>query len=255
VKPWTAGIVHAILCGALWVSACHRLDTVNGPAVRFETADGVVLSGWYHPPATSRRLTCVLIHGLGSTRGEWDPLIQRLAASGFGVLAYDQRGHGASTATATGVRVSWRAFGPPGPGSSWEKLSFDVSAAVSFLSRRGVARDTIVLIGASIGSSAAVLYAARDRRIPGVVLLSPGWEYQGLLLRDALPRLVGRRIAVVVSTGDEYSRRTVDAVVRMLQTAGRTPVVREMPGDAHGVHLLDEPTTEWLLEWLSGVDR
>jgi len=255
VKPGTAVAVHAILCGALWVSACHRLDTVNGPAVRFETADGVVLSGWYRPPATSRRLTCVLIHGLGSTRGEWDPLIRRLTAAGFGVLAYDQRGHGVSTATVTGERVSWRAFGPPGPGSSWEKLSSDVSAAVSFLSRRGVARDTIVLIGASIGSSAAVLYAAYDRRIPGIVLLSPGWEYQGLLLRDVLPRLAGRRIAVAVASGDEYARRSVDAIGRTLEAAGETPVVREMPGDAHGVHLLDALTTEWLLEWLSKLDR
>ncbi|MCT9084789.1 alpha/beta hydrolase, partial [Streptomyces fulvoviolaceus] len=49
------------------------------------------------PPHPASKPPVLLLHGLAGHLGEWDDLADRLLSAGRRVVAYDARGHGAST--------------------------------------------------------------------------------------------------------------------------------------------------------------
>jgi pimeloyl-ACP methyl ester carboxylesterase len=97
----------------------------------------------------------VVLHGSGSTRSAVMNQVQVLADNGFGVLAYDARGHGESGGRA--MDFGW--YGER-----------DAEGAVSFLAGRPDAVDRhIGLLGMSMGGEQAVGALASDPRVMGVV--------------------------------------------------------------------------------------
>jgi uncharacterized protein len=172
-RPWWRALVAtallAALVVALWtlgqaVAATNVPRTSVGATtpgdrglayedVEFETADGVVLSGWYIPSRNGAAV--VLMHGSGSTRsGVLDQAVV-LAENGFGVLLFDARGHGRSDGRA--MDFGW--YG-----------EVDASAAVTFLqAQRDVNDERIAAIGMSMGGEQAIGAAAADPRIRVVI--------------------------------------------------------------------------------------
>ncbi len=111
-------------------------ETVGAPPAGFEsvtltTDDQVGLAAWYKPPLNGAAI--ILIHGAGGSREGMRPYAEMLARHGYGVLALDLRGHGASAGRTN--RFGWQG-------------THDVGAAVVFL--RG--RDEVKAIG-GLGSS------------------------------------------------------------------------------------------------------
>ncbi|MCK6579584.1 MAG: alpha/beta hydrolase [Anaerolineae bacterium] len=96
-------------------------------AVSLRTADGDRLAAWYVPPQNGAAI--VLVHGASNSREGVRSYAKMLAAHGFGVLAFDQRGHGESEGKIN-------LFG-------WEGGE-DVAAAAAFLSDQ----EDVVVIGA-----------------------------------------------------------------------------------------------------------
>ena len=121
--------------------------------VEMTTTDGVTLRGWYVPGDGGA--AAVVAHGAGSTRsGVLDHAVV-LARHGFGVLAFDARGHGESDGRA--MDFGW--YGDE-----------DVAAAVSFLADQpGVDPDRIGAVGMSMGGEEVIGAAAADVRIAAVV--------------------------------------------------------------------------------------
>src|SRR2546430_2152064 len=66
--------------------------------VSFKTKDGVTLKANFEKPAAGKPVV-ILLHGLASSKEEWNPFAEYLAKQGWGVLAYDARGHGSSSKT------------------------------------------------------------------------------------------------------------------------------------------------------------
>jgi dienelactone hydrolase len=119
----------------------------------FTTADGVPLSGWYIPSTNGAAVA--VLHGSGSTRSGVLDQAAALARHGYGVLLYDDRGHGRSGGA--GMDFGW-----------WGDL--DVAAAVSYLeSRPDVEPGRIGVLGLSMGGEQAINAAATDSRIRAVV--------------------------------------------------------------------------------------
>ena len=119
----------------------------------FTTADGVPLSGWYIPSTNGAAVA--VLHGSGSTRSGVLDQAAVLARHGYGVLLYDDRGHGRSGGA--GMDFGW-----------WGDL--DVAAAVSYLeSRPDVEPGRIGVLGLSMGGEQAINAAATDSRIRAVV--------------------------------------------------------------------------------------
>ena len=121
--------------------------------VEFETADGVLLSGWYIPSTNGAAV--VMMHGAGSTRSGVLAHADVLAGHGLGVLLFDARGHGRSGGRA--MDFGW--YGDE-----------DTSAAVSFLrAQPDVDDERIGAVGLSMGGEQAIGAAAADPRIRAVV--------------------------------------------------------------------------------------
>ena len=96
----------------------------------------------------------VLIHGLGSARSTWNPLVPRLAAR-HRVLAIDQRGHGESSHV-----------------PDTYTLADYVPDAIGFC--ESVATQPVVLVGHSLGGVVAASVAhARPDLVRGLVLEDP----------------------------------------------------------------------------------
>lgn len=120
-------------------------ETVGSPPSGFNeitlrTDDGEALTGWYKPPANGAVI--LLVHGAGGSREGVRPYAEMLSQHGYGVLALDLRGHGASSGKTN--RLGWES-------------TPDVGAAIQYLQ----ARENIKQIGGlGLSMGAEVLLGA-----------------------------------------------------------------------------------------------
>jgi pimeloyl-ACP methyl ester carboxylesterase len=90
------------------------------------------------------------------------------------------------------------------------------------------------VVGASMGSTAALHATTQDEEITRLVLLSPGMEYHGVGISRQVDDYMFDILAVA-SSGDAYS---ADAVDEILSIHGSVHTrVKEYPGSAHGTEL------------------
>jgi pimeloyl-ACP methyl ester carboxylesterase len=203
--------------------------------IAFTTEDGAQLAATLQPAARPDAPLVILVHQIGSTRAEWEPLLGRLRlAPSIATLALDLRGHGASTATADGETLAWRDF----DADAWPRTASDVRAAVAFArsDASGIAPRTLAVVGSSIGSSAAIAAAATEPGLGVIVALSPGRAYHGFDAITPATELGGRRFLAVVAEAESDAVDTARAMARITESE---PVI--VPGSAHGVALLAEP--------------
>lgn len=106
-------------------------------------------------------------------------------------------------------------------------------AALRYLERRGTAQERVILAGASIGANIALYAARRAERVPLVVLLSPGYNYQGVRLAPAL-KSFDRPVIAAAAPDDRYSYKTVGWLGPLLRDR-RSRVLRAKTG--HGAEM------------------
>lgn len=130
-------------------------------------SDGAQLAAYVHEPltATDQTPTIVLAHGWCLSYRSWLPVIRRLATRGdTRVIAWDQRGHGASTLAGGSMRPS---------GESLPRLGDDLAAVVDQLVP---ARSRVTLGGHSMGGMTVLAFAGRHpdllARVDRVLLAS-----------------------------------------------------------------------------------
>lgn len=196
--------------------------------IRFTTADGWTISALYRAPRRIRPVV-ILVHGVASSKGEWDAFARRLEEQGVGTLALDLRGHKDSTKGPKGVRT-FEDFDAAG---EWPRAEADLDAAAAWLTRHKIPGDRIAFGGASVGANLASIAAAKRPRTPFLLLLSPGPDYRGVkpLLRPGLKTLAG------ASPGDGYSHQTLGPI-----SAVKGAATFEAPS-GHGVQMFDDKAT------------
>ena len=119
--------------------------------------DGLRLAAWYFP--SQNRAAIILLHGYKANRSTMLPIAAMLIRHGYGVIIPDFRGHGESE----GELIT---FG--------HNEVRDVEAAHQYLlTRSEVDPERIGLLGNSMGSATALLYAAENPAIKAVVAQSP----------------------------------------------------------------------------------
>ncbi|TBR23385.1 alpha/beta fold hydrolase [bacterium] len=211
---WVLGLL-------LWACVPARAEKVA-----FKAADGVALAAEWRAPRRGQPVF-VLLHGLGAGRGEWRTFQARAAAAGWGTLAVDMRGHGESG----GPRYD--TFRTP---AAWLALEADARAAMDWLAKsRHVAPERVALAGASLGANIAARTAVDEPRSPLLVLLSPGWSYQGVTLPDAVAAC-GRPIVFAAAAEDAYAFKSAQEALRL---AKRPESVFLRAAHGHGVGMLD----------------
>jgi non-heme chloroperoxidase len=159
-----------------------------GEPVWVDAEDGARIGAVVVTPtdgAASDRPTVVLAHGFTGNRNNWTAVATLLAARGRRVVAYDQRGHGTSTAGSAGFALP--------------VLGADLAAVVAAL-----APDGAVLVGHSMGGvGIQALLAHHPERLGAV---------RGVVLVATLARtLEGRLVRVMGRAGTHAVARTVMA--------------------------------------------
>jgi fermentation-respiration switch protein FrsA (DUF1100 family) len=125
----------------------------NYQDITYRTSDGLTLRGLYRPAAPGRP-TILFFHGNGDSLSGSLVSVEAYAAQGYGVLLPEYRGYG----------------GNPGKPTE-EGLYSDARAARDWLDREGVAADSQILIGCSLGSGVATQLAL-ERQPASLILIS-----------------------------------------------------------------------------------
>jgi dienelactone hydrolase len=196
-----------------------------GPAERsaevwFTASDGTRLSGVV---LGQGRTGVLLAHQRWFNLCSWMPFARHLAQQGYRVLAFDFRGFGASHSPA---------------GSAGRSLDLDIAAGVGYLRRQGVER--VVLVGASMGATSALVVAAHGSagaQVAAVVSVSGPSRFYEMDAALAVKRL---RVPVLfVASGEEGSyTKAARLLYRNAGSHSKRMVI--VPGRVHGIGLLEE---------------
>jgi dienelactone hydrolase len=192
--------------------------------VTFTTSDGIVIAGTLYPAAAgSPAVLC--LHQWRSERSEFESFARSLQSAGITALTIDMRGYGGSTRSAAGSAVE--------PGRI---TGADIEAAVAFLKKhKSVDAARIGLVGASYGSSNAIIYAAEHAEIRVVALLSPGLNYHKVLPTEPAVKRYGNRPLLAIAGSEDM--RSVEAVNRFREIAGSGITTKLYENGGHGVDL------------------
>jgi pimeloyl-ACP methyl ester carboxylesterase len=150
-------------------SSAAALAVPAARPIALESAEGLRLAGDRHEAAGPQVL---LAHGFGQTRQSWAATRSRLAQAGFGSLALDARGHGASDRN------------PPDLLYVGEQFVGDLVVAAASLG------PDPILVGASMGGLTGLMAQAEAACFSALVLVdvTPRWEQAGMARIDAFLR-------------------------------------------------------------------
>lgn len=195
--------------------------SLPGEAVELKTVDGWALKAMFSPSEPGR-MTMLLLHGTGQRKEDWKRLAFPLARAGYGVMAVDLRGHGESRVSPSGEELTWKKLRVTPTANDFADMSRDAEAAVAWLAGQGVPEDSIGLIGAEVGGSIAIRYAATHQKVPLVVMLSPGMRWQEVLTPNALRALkrpIPTPVLMVYSEADKRSSKEVPILYAFAKAA------------------------------------
>ena len=146
--------------------------------------DGLVLRGvlaYPELPVAQHYPLAVLAHQYPATMDSYAPLIEDLLEMGLAVLAFDQRGHGASTTGPAGpvvvdtpVGFTGEAFGSAFMASAarvgFGRIDDDILRVASWgAAQNQIDTSRLLLVGSSVGGSGVLLAAPRISGLVGVV--------------------------------------------------------------------------------------
>lgn len=176
-------ILLTLLAGAVWLARWRAMvlvhpgrsypartpadfDVTNWEDVRFASADGLALSGWFIPPGPAGDgATLIFVHGLGSNREDLLAQAALLSQHGYGALLLDLRNHGESQGTVATL--------------GYNEVE-DIRGAMAFLlTRQEVDVTRVGLIGHSMGGATSIMAASRIKQIRVVIAQSAYSSVQG----------------------------------------------------------------------------
>ncbi|MBS1768887.1 MAG: alpha/beta fold hydrolase [Acidobacteria bacterium] len=198
--------------------------------VTIDTPDGVKLVGSFYKSQGPNAPALLLMHQWTANRHTYDEFAERMNQNGYAVLSFDGRGFGESNKKADGTEVKVDLD----KGIDPKLLLADANAAVEFLSKQqNVDANKIGIIGASYGSSVAIMYAADHPNIAAVVLLSPGVNYfDNLPTIPAIKNYGTRPILLVAAKDDKDSAEAVEKLMEDSENPNAEATV--YPDGGHG---------------------
>jgi predicted MFS family arabinose efflux permease/pimeloyl-ACP methyl ester carboxylesterase len=225
--------------------------------VSFQSSDGNSVSGWWLP-ASDRRTTIVMTHGLFRSRWELLPRAVDFWNRGYAVLVYDMRRHGRSNGEFASLGYDER---------------HDVEAALAF-SQTQAPDNRVVLFGVSMGGAATLMAASETGGVAAVVADSsflslehtvdhhlalagiPTLPFAPMLtwmtalrlgfrpgqfdVRDAVSRI---SVPILFIGGSKDVRMPIETVLEPLAAASSNPLSRKfiVDGASHGHAYPTEP--------------
>ena len=204
----------ALLVTLLALAACSSDDAAVplGPDdVRFSATDGTVLRGRHYG---SGDVTVVLAHMLPSDQESWVEFAGTLNANGYAAFSFNFRG-----------------FNPSEGDKDIDQIDKDLEGALDYLEGQGV--EKVVIIGASMGGTAAIKVAAH-REVLGLVAISAPLEIQGLSAEEDVAQVSAAKL-FFAAEDDRSAQRSAG----VLYNAASSPRLLEVfIGSERGTDLL-----------------
>ncbi|HEX4048615.1 MAG TPA: alpha/beta fold hydrolase [Elusimicrobiota bacterium] len=253
--------IAALLAGALASAAAaapapYRAPTLAGTPLEFKTADGWTIHAVWQK-ARDGKPTVILLHGTGQRKEDWRPFARALSRAGDGYAALDLRGHGESRVSPAGETLSYRKLRVSARGANdYEDMTRDVEAAVAALIAQGVPEESLGVMGAEVGGSVAIKYAAVHPKVPFVIMLSPGLDTEEIPIVNAMRAFKGRTtpILLVHSEADKHSSRDTPLLYAFAKNSvGERNATLIVVPDERGTRMLrvNKGLTERIVDWIA----
>lgn len=218
----------------------------NLTTVTIASPDGVNIVASLYPATSPRSPGLLLLHQWQSDRHSFDEFAAQMQAKGFAVLSIDGRGFGESIKKSDGTTMA------AGRSDADVKAMLgDVDAAFDYLSKQpSVDPAKVGIVGASYGSSLAIIYAADHPTVASVALLSPGLNYFGNMATEpAIKKYGDRPLYMTAARDDQESADAVDKLAAAGNNPKYTSKVHEKGG--HGTALFKVGLAEDLQEFFT----
>jgi dienelactone hydrolase len=219
--------------------------TITSAKVTIDSADGVKIVGTYLTAPKPNSPAVLLLHQWQSDRHSYDDFANQMHDKGFAVLSIDGRGFGESTRKADGSTIS------AGRSDADVKAMLgDVDAAFNYLAKQqNVDAAKIVIIGASYGSSLAIIYAADHPNVGSVALLSPGLDYFGNMPTEPAVKNYGERPLLFIAADDD--KESADAVKKLAGGSNEKYQTKVYDKGGHGTALFKVGLADELEKFLA----
>lgn len=253
MKTSRCRLFQAGVCATLFFSAPLRAEPLDVAVDSDRANDPLILQGDFVPPQGARPVL-ICLHGLGSGRAEWDPLVQAARARGWGAYLFDLRGHGKSRTTLSGRAIHYEDRTVGGRPEFWQAMPEDLLRVAQVLeTQKGVTPAQKIFVGASLGANIAVL-AASTGNPAGLVLLSPGVDYAGLQT-DAPMRSLKIPALIVTAATDLYAHASAERLIAQAPPglARWTALSQGTPRGDHGTQLFDGALEKKILDWVGDI--
>jgi dienelactone hydrolase len=251
----------ALLCAASAVQAAAPAKPVKplvfpGLLVDITTKDGWTLKAKYNPPQEGR-MSVLLLHGTGGRKEDWYRLARPLLKRGYGYLALDLRGHGDSRTAPDGKPATYRKFivnkefNGDKHYNEYLHMMADLDAGMAYLAGQGVPEEKIALIGADVGSSLALRYAALHPKVPMVAMLSPRLQYQEVTSVNAMRAYKDRPVLMMYSDADKNTASGIPILQSFAKmSVGERNLTLIVAPTEHATKMLRGPVIGQVFDWI-----
>jgi pimeloyl-ACP methyl ester carboxylesterase len=223
-----------LVVGLLILSSAGRLgaaesdeDDTKPQDLSLKTSDGLELKLTYYPSTLKKNkkdaVVVVLLHGWKGEHGDCTPLALFLQKLGHAVITPDLRGHGDSKyfVRPDGVKIELDA-------NSLRREDFermvevDMEKVKDFIRQKNNAgelnMENLCIVGAEMGSSVAVRWAALDwswpmlstgkqgQDVKALVLISPDWNFKGMSILDGMQGPGRSNISYLILAGSKNNK-------------------------------------------------
>ena len=221
-----------------------------GNKIQFQSKDGVIICANFQKPLNNKT-TFILLHGLGSTKNEWQSFAIKLQQNGYGFLAYDARGHGESIYYVNKKTIDYKTFIGEEGALNWAKMPTDVEYAINYLKANSPKKTLkIGIIGASLGANVALVYSGINKDISQLVLLSPGLNYANVKTEESIKAFIKRPVFIAASPGDTYAYKSSQILYsQIMQNSNATFQNGNL--NQHGVAMFNNDFDSKLLKWIN----
>ncbi len=192
------------------------------------------ISGTLYPSTTVPMKLIILVPALDKTRDCYPQyFIQKLhdQIPDAAVLAIDSRGNGKSNDLG-----SWHSF----DSFAFKDMKTDVLSAKTYFVEKYPTLKEYYVVGADMGSTAAILAGVQENLIVKIVMLSPGMSYENVSIQQPLYDYHHALLAVATS-GDSYPAQSVSSI-QNLRNIPETSV-KIYDGSADGADMFDSTQT------------
>lgn len=181
--------------------------------VTFMTEDNIKLNGNIFG---SGNKWVILSHMFPTDQTSWFEFAEMLKENGYIVLTYDFRGYGKS-----------------GGSQDVSKLDIDLTAALTYI--RQYNPELTYLMGASMGGTASLVVASKER-IDGVISFSSPDEFEGISAINVIGDIVAAKL-FIASQGDENAARSA---TEMYEKSMEPKFLEILEGNSHGTFIFEE---------------